>query len=222
MFKRLLITTIVLSLSTIAFAQQQQDRWIWPDEQIEDAWFLQIGVGPKIEVGFASATNPSFFDVNLKGGFAYKIGGAVNVRIANHPLVKPHGIGRLGLEIEAFYGSRSFNAGNEYIVMKCLEIPMLFQFCVIQGLQVEAGVTPVKVLSTSPDYLQTGGVVANVGDLRGDDVMISVGVCYKTNFGLVIGLRYNHGLSEWAENFHSKTSSAMVSGSYLFPLINNH
>lgn len=221
MFKRLLITTIVLSLSTIAFAQQQ-DRWIWPDEQIEDAWFLQIGVGPKIEVGFASATNPSFFDVNLKGGFAYKIGGAVNVRIANHPLVNPHGIGRLGLEIEAFYGSRSFNAGNEYIVMKCLEIPMLFQFCVIQGLQVEAGVTPVKVLSTSPDYLQTGGVVANVGDLRGDDVMISVGVCYKTNFGLVIGLRYNHGLSEWAENFHSKTSSAMVSGSYLFPLINNH
>lgn len=219
MFKRLLIIAIVLSFCGITFGQQQQDSWIWPDKHIKDALFLQIGLGGKIGVGFAMATNPAFFDFNLKGGLAYQIGGAVNVHVANHPLVKPHGIGRLGLEIEALYGSRSFNAGNESIVMKCLEIPMLLQFYITQGFQMEAGVTPVKVLSTSPDYLQTGNVVANVGNLKGDDVMISAGICYKTNFDLAIGLRYNLGISEWAENFHSKTSSAMVSVSYLFPII---
>lgn len=219
MYKKLIIVLFTLFSCTITFAQQQQDRWIWPDEHIEDALFLNIGLGPRIGGGLVMATDPSFFDFELKGGLAYQIGGAVNVHIANHPLVKPHGIGRLGLEIEALYGSRSFNAGNESIVMKCLEIPMLLQFYITHGFQVEAGVTPVKVLSTSPDYLQTGNVVANVGNLKGDDVMISVGACYKPIFGLVIGLRYNLGMSEWAENFHSKTSSAVVSVSYLFPLV---
>ena len=219
MFKRLLIITIVLSFCGITFGQQQQDCWIWPDTHIRDALFLNIGLGPRIGGGLVMATDPSFFDFELKGGLAYQVGAAINVHIANHPLVKPHGIGCLGLEIEALYGSRSYNAGNESIVMKCLEIPMLFQFYITHGFQVEAGVTPVKVLSTSPDFLQTGNVVANVGNLKGDDVMISAGVCYKTNFGLAIGLRYNLGISEWAENFHSKTSSAMVSVSYLFPII---
>ena len=222
MYKKLIIVLFALFCCTITFAQQQQDRWIWPDTHIKEALFLQIGVGPKIGGGLAMATNPAFFDFNLKGGLTYQIGGAVNFHIANHPLVKPHGIGRLGLEIEALYGSRSFNAGNESIVMKCLEIPMLLQFYITHSFQVEAGVTPVKVLSTSPDYLQTGNVVASVGNLKGDDMMISVGMCYKTAFGLVMGLRYNLGLSEWAGNFHSNTSSAMVSFSYLFPLINNH
>ena len=219
MFKRLLIIAVVLSFCGITFGQQQQDCWIWPDEHIKDALFLQIGLGPKIGVGFAMATNPAFFDFNLKGGLAYQIGGAVNVHIANHPLVKPHGIGRLGLEIEAFYGSRSFNAGNKSIVMKCLETPMLLQFYITQGFQMEAGLTPVKSLNVSPEYLQTGNVVANVGGLKGDDVMISFGACYKTTFGLVIGLRYNLGMSEWAENLHSKTITATTSVSYLFPLV---
>ena len=219
MFKRLLIIIIALLFYDITFAQKQQDRWIWPDEHIEEALFLQIGLGPKIGAGLALASNPAFFDYDLKGGLAYQIGGVVNVHIANHPLVKPHGIGRLGLEIEALYGARSFNAGNESIVMKCMEIPMLLQLYITQGFQVEAGVTPVKVINTAPDYLQTGNVVANVGNLKGDDVMISVGACYKPFFGLSIGLRYNLGMSEWAENFHSKTSSAVVSASYLFPLV---
>ena len=221
MYKKLIFALFALSCCTIAFAQQQ-DRWIWPDTHIKDALFLNIGLGPRVGGGLVMATDPSFFDFELKGGLAYQIGGAVNVHIANHPLVKPHGIGRLGLEIEALYGSRSFNAGNESIVMKCLEIPMLLQFHITQSFQVEAGVALVKVLSTSPDYLQTENVVANVGGLKGDDVMISFGACYKTTSRLVIGLRYNIGMSEWAENFHSKTSTAMVSVGYLFPIIKNN
>ena len=219
MFKRVLITDIVLLFCGITFAQQQQDCWIWPDEHIEDALFLQIGMGPKVGAGLAIATNPAFFDFDLKGGLAYQIGAAVNVHIANHPSLKPQGIGRLGLEIEALYGSRSFNAGNETMAMKCMEIPILLQFYINHDFQVEAGLTPVKLLGVSPDYLQTGCVVANVGNIKGNDVMVSAGLSYKTAIGLALGLRYNLGMSEWAENFHSKTSTAMVSVCYLFPLI---
>ena len=219
MLKRLLITIIVLLFCSIAFAQEQQDRWIWPDEQIEEALFFHIGIGPKIGGGIAIASAPSFFDFDLKNDFAYQLGATINVHIANHPSVAPHGTGRWGMEIEALYESRNFNAGNGTMSMKCLAIPVLLQFYITHDFQLEAGLTPVKTINVTPDNLQTGNVTANVGNIKGDDVMISGGACYKTSFGLAIGLRYNHGLSEWAENFHSKTSTAMVSISYLFHLI---
>ena len=133
--------------------------------------------------------------------------------------MNPQGIGRWGLEIEALYEARRFNAGTGVMVMRCLEIPILLQFYINHNFQVEAGLTPVKLLDVSPEYLQTGDVVANVGQIKGNDVMVTAGVCYKTAKGLAFGLRYNLGMSEWAENFHSKTSTAMVSVSYLFPII---
>jgi len=219
MFKRLLFTVMVMSLCGIAFAQNQQDRWVWPDEHIDEALFLHIGLGPKIGGGLAMATDPSFFDFEMKGGLAYQIGASLNIHIAHHPSLELQGIGRWGMEMEALYGSRRFNSGNGTVVMNCLEIPILLQFYITPDLQVEAGLTPVKLLSISPEYLQTGDVVAHVGNIKGNDVMASAGVCYRTDIGLDFGLRYNLGMSKWAENFRSKTSTAMISVNYLFPLI---
>ena len=219
MYKRLLIAILAMSFGGIVWAQNQQDRWIWPDEHIDDALFLHIGLGPKLGGGLAMATNPSFFDFDMKGGLAYQIGASVNIHIAHHPSLELQDIGRWGVEIEALFGSRRFNSGNETLVMNCLEMPILLQFYIAPDFQVEAGLTPVKLLSISPEYLQTGDVVAHVGHIKGNDVMASAGVCYKTAMGLDIGLRYNLGMSQWAENFHSKTSTAMVSVIYLFPLI---
>lgn len=42
MYKRLLIIALFLLFSGVAFAQEQQDPWIWPDDHIEDALFLRI------------------------------------------------------------------------------------------------------------------------------------------------------------------------------------
>ena len=219
MYKRLLIIALSLLFSGVAFAQEQQDPWIWPDDHIKDALFLRIGVGPRIGGGMGMATDPSFFDFDMKGNLAYQIGASANIHMANHSSMKPKGIGHWGLEIEALYGSRNYKSGDETMVMRCLEIPVLLQFYITQEFLLETGLTTVKLLNVSPGYLQTGGVVAHVGGIIGNDMMISAGLCYNTTFGLAFGFRYNYGLSEWAENFHSKSSTAMVSVSYLFSLI---
>ncbi len=219
MFKKFLITVLALSFCDITFAQEQQDQWIWPDQHIEDALYLHIGLGPTIGGGLAMATNPSFFDYDLKSGFAYQGGVAFNINVSHHSSLGLIGIGRWGVEIEALYGAKSYKAGNKTLLMNYLEIPMLLQFYLTQGLLVEAGLTPVKLINASPNYLQSGNVTADMGTMKVNDVMISAGACFKTPFGLAIGLRYNLGVSEWAENFHSKTSTAMASISYLFPLI---
>lgn len=219
MHKKMFITALAVLLCGIAFGQEQRDRWIWPDEHIEDALFIKIGIGPKIGAGLGLASNPSFFDFNFKGGLAYQLGAAVNFHVAHHPSLKLHGIERVGLEIEALYGQYGFNAGESTLKMKCFEIPILLQLYLTRSFIMEFGVTPAKILNVKPDYLQAGEVVANVGGIKGGNVMISAGACYKTDFGLTIGLRYNYGTSEWAENFHSRTSSVMLSANYLFSII---
>lgn len=221
MHKRLLIAALAVLFCGIAFGQgqQDQDRWIWPDEHIEDALYIKIGIGPQIGVGLGMASNPAFFDFNFKGGLSYQLGAAVNLHIAHHPSLKLHGIERVGLEIEALYAQRNFKSGNNTLAMKCLEIPLLLQVYLTRNFQLEAGLTPVKILNVAPDSLQTGPVVAHTGGITGSDVMVSAGARYKTGFGLIFGLRYNHGMSEWAENFHSKTRTVMVYVSYQFDIL---
>lgn len=219
MYKKLIIIALALVSCGVLLAQEQQDRWIWPDEHIEDALFLQIGIGPKIGAGLDIASNPSFFDFNFKGSLAYQLGAAINIHVAHHPSLSLHGIDRIGLGIEALYEQRSFDADNETLEMRCFEIPVLLQFYLNRNFQLETGLTPVKLLGVTPNFLQVGDVVANIGDIKGSDVMISVGACYRTTFGLVVDLRYNYGMSEWAENFHSKTSTVLFSFNYLFSLI---
>lgn len=219
MIKRLLVAVLALSFCGIVSAQEPQDPWVWPDQHIQDALYLHVGLGPKIGGGLAMATTPSFFDFDLKSRFAYQGGVAFNVNISHHSSLGLLGIGRWGLDVEVLYEARSFKAGNETLMMNYMEIPVLLQFYLAPEFHMEAGLTPTKLINISPDNLQSGNVVANMGGIKGDDVMISAGACFKTPFNLVIGLRYNLGISEWAENFHSKTSTVMASFNYLFPLI---
>lgn len=219
MYKKLIITSIALLFCVLTFAQEQEDRWIWPDEHKKDALYLHVDVGPKIGGGLGLATNPEFYDFSLKSGLAYQLGAALNVRVSHHPSFGLIGIGRVGIGIEVLYSSHNFNVGGNKMRISCLEIPILVRFYITPAFQIEAGATPTKLLKVSPDYLQVGNVVANVGGIRGGDVKISLGLGYNTPFGLAIGLRYNLGMSELAENFHSKISTAMVSVSYMIPLI---
>lgn len=219
MYKKLIITLVTLLCCVVTFAQEQEDRWIWPDEHVQDAFFLHVGLGPKVGGGLAMATAPSFFDFDLKGVLAYQFGAAFNVNLSHHSSLGLSGIGRLGLEIEALYGSQRFKSGNEIVALDCIEIPVMLQFYITPGFMVEAGATPTKILKVSPEYMQAGNVLANLGSLQGRDVKVSLGMSYKTAMGLAFGLRYNLGMSELAENFHSKTSTAMVSASYFFPLM---
>lgn len=218
MNKKLALTILALLFSGIAIAQAQEDRWVWPDDHIKDALYFHLGIGPKIGAGLSMASNPSFFDFEVKSGFSYQFGAALSFHVGHHPSLPMSGIGRWALEIEALYEARSFSTSIATLTMSCLEIPILMQFHLTSSFLLEAGLTPVRMLNVEPEYLQDGQVVAHTGEIKGNDVMISAGAAYETAFGLSVGLRYNYGMSEWADNFHSKTSTMILSVRYLFSL----
>lgn len=218
MNKKLALTILALLFSGIAIAQAQEDRWVWPDDHIKDALYFHLGIGPKIGAGLSMASNPSFFDFEVKSGFSYQFGAALSFHVGHHPSLPMSGIGRWALEIEALYEARSFSTSIATLTMSCLEMPILMRFYLTSSFQLEAGLTPVRVLGVGPEYLQDGQIVAHTGNLKGNDVMITAGAAYQTAIGLSVGLRYNYGTSEWADNFHSKTSTLMLSVCYLFSL----
>lgn len=218
MQKRLLLTVLAFSFSVSIFAQTRQDQWVWPDEHIEDALYPHLGIGPRIGVGFATASQPDFFDFDMGGGLAYQLGAALNFNIGHHASLGLKGIGRLGIEIEALFGSRSFSTGHGSLSMKCVEIPVLIQFYIASEFLLEVGVTPVKSLGTKPNYLNAGTTAVNVSGIKADDIMLTAGASYKTKMGLMVDLRYNYGMSQWGENFESKTSTIILGLNYLFSL----
>ena len=83
----------------------------------------------------------------------------------------------------------------------------------------EAGATLVHVLGCTPATLDYQGAHFNVGGIKGNDVMLSVGACIKTSFGLMLDARYNLGCSHLAGNFDTKVSTAMLSVVYLFTMV---
>lgn len=218
MFKKLSTTVLALLLYGIVWAQEQPDRWVWPDTHIRDALFFKADIGPKIGAG-VSIPSYSSDDIHPKGGLAYQLGVAANIRVEHDSSLDLFGIGRWGMEVEALFSSRSFGFPNGTLSMKCFEVPILAQFCATSSIILEAGLTPIMFLGATPEYLQLEDEVAILSGMKGNDVMLSAGACYKTSFGLVVGLRYNHGTSDWAENFQGKTRMVMFSASYLFPIV---
>ena len=117
------------------------------------------------------------------------------------------------------YGIRNLGTRSGKMTIRCVELPLLFQYYPTPSLAVEAGPTFVRTLKYTPDQLQFDNVVLNIGQISGGDIMLTFGACYKTPFSLVLDLRYNFGLSNMAGNLDCKNSSLMFSVAYLFELI---
>ena len=123
------------------------------------------------------------------------------------------------IEVEALYSKHAVKLGNNTLSVGCVEVPVLFQFYPIPTLAFEAGVTMVKGLSCTPDEIRVENHTLGVGEMRPNDVMLSVGANYKAPFGLSVGLRYNQGMSNLAGNFDTKISTVMFSVAYLFTIV---
>ena len=103
--------------------------------------------------------------------------------------------------------------------MQCVEIPLLAQVYPVSQLGLEAGVTLVRTMGFAPELMQTDNAFLHTGQISAGDMMLTVGACYKTAFGLMLDARYNLGFSPLAGNLNTKVSTAMVSVAYLFDIV---
>ena len=207
-----------LCFGSTVFAQSQEDQWIWPDEYSTDEIMFSLDAGPAIGGGVSFATAPSLI-ANFSNGLFYQFGIAANGRIVHRMSPKPHGISRIGAGMEMMLSKSNIKTESETLGILCLNIPILLHCYLTSDFYFEAGVTFVKSLKTSPDWLQAGHLMLHSGDISYSDAMFSLGASYKTPSNLTLGLRYNKGTSNLAENLDSKTSNFVFSVSYRFPIV---
>lgn len=219
MIKRLILAVALLLLGNVLVAQNYDDQWVWPDEMKTDILSIHLDAGPVIGGGMAFATDPTLIQADFGSGFCYQLGIAANGRLAYQKSPQPQGISRLGVGVEVLLRKSRIKTEDEPLNLLSLDVPIMVHFYVTSGLLLEVGATFVKSLKTSPEWLLFGSIPFPADDIEGNDVMLSVGVGYKTPFGLALDLRYNHGNSYLSETLDSKIRTLAFSVSYRFSII---
>lgn len=189
------------------------------DDEIGDDRSFRVAVGPKVGVGVGFGSHSNMENLSFTPSLSYQAGMALNAHFGRRYEMSDGGTGWVGAEMEVLYGMHAVKLGNNTLGVSCVEVPVLVQFYPIPTLAFEAGVTMVKGLSCTPDEIRVESHILGVGEMKPNDVMLSVGANYKASFGLSVGLRYNQGMSNLAGNFDTKISTVMFSVAYLFTIV---
>ena len=180
----------------------------------------KIAIGPKAGVGLSTGTAVQLYDFKASYGLSYQAGLAVNAHFGKRSRFGfgNGGTGWFGAEAEILYEMRNLKLNGTAVRMNCIEIPLLAQVYPIEELGIEVGVTMVKVLGFTPDVMQSDYAFLHTGQIKGGDVMLTTGLCFKAA-GMMIDARYNLGMSSLAGNFDTKVSTVTLSLAYLINVV---
>lgn len=224
MLKRLIFSfaTIIVASSVFAqdivFANVQDDSNATLEEEIVPKSFA-LSIGPKIGGNYSFATVPDDLNLEVEGNFGYSAGLAVNVRFGKRELTRFADTGKFGVQLEALYSMHALTADVANINMNCFEVPLLLQWWFLKDLCIELGPTFTGSFATSPEAIQYNNKTYGVGELKGYDVMLTVGAEYKSHIGFNASLRYNMGNSNLAGNFQTKVSTISLGIGWLFSVV---
>lgn len=179
----------------------------------------RVSLGPKASIGLAIGSDSKTYHLDLTGGLAYQFGAAINARFGRLNQASEGGTGLLGAQVEALYSVRNVNIEGDRLKMSCIELPLLVQVYPNPNFAIEAGFTLLKTISSSPDKMTFDNVAISTGEIKGGDVMLTLGVCLRSSGGLMADVRYNMGNSQLASNFDTKVSSVVLSLTYLINFI---
>ena len=192
-------------------------------EECEDDRPYRLAIGPKIGLGLDMGSDSDLENLSFDPAIGYQVGAVFNAHFGRRYELSCGGTGWFGLQVEALYSGRNIKIDSENLGMSCFEVPILAQLYFTPSFAFQAGATPVMILSTTPDKLQYEGATYGTGDIKGSDVMPTLGLAYKSrinyNSALLIDLRYNLGMSDLAGNFDTKVSSVKLSFTYLFNIV---
>ena len=109
--------------------------------------------------------------------------------------------GFFALQPELLYSRQGFAVNGAAVNFDYITVPLMVKLYLFQGLNFEIGPWISYLLAVNPNSTVIGGNRIQLSDLKGGkDAGIAVGVGYDFNFGLVAGARYQHGLSDVANN----------------------
>ena len=159
---------------------------------------LKTGIGVKVGLNLANINN-EMTDIDFSPGMKadFHAGIFYNLNFG----YKENTPGFFGLQPEVLYSRQGFALNGNAISFSYITIPVIVKLYLYQGFNFEIGPWVSYLLAVSPNTTTINGNNIKLSDLKGGkDAGIAVGAGYDFNFGLVVGARYQHGLSDMANN----------------------
>lgn len=178
----------------------------------------RLALGPKVGAGVALGSHSNQQNLTFSPNLSYQLGGAFNAHFGRRYDLSEGGTGWLGLQVEVLFSQRNLKLASSTMGERCFEMPVLAQLYLSSSLAFEAGTTFVHVLKCTPSQVDYQGTHLNVGDISGNDVMLTVGACYKMS-KMTFDARYNMGMSGLAGNLDTKVSTLVLSAIYHFIIV---
>lgn len=99
-----------------------------------------------------------------------------------------------------------------------ITVPIMFRVYPTEGFFIELGPTFALNVNHSPSSLAVSSKTYDLEKLRANDFQLSAGLGYSTNNGFSVGLRYNNGISDIAQNMPWRNRSLQLGLTYTFQI----
>ena len=109
--------------------------------------------------------------------------------------------GFFGLQTELLFSRQGFSLYGNDVIFNYITVPFLAKLYLYQGFNLEVGPWFGYLFGVDPNSTVISDNNIQLSGLKGGkDAGVAAGIGYDFKFGLVIGARYQHGLSDLASN----------------------
>lgn len=211
---KLLLITVFCAICMDAVAQQD---FVFDsiDDSDEPKVATRIGLVGGLDLSSISDNSSISSEFGMRPGF--NLGVAANLRFCKRNERSSAKTGLFAFQPEIRYATMGGDNPEYSIGTGYLMIPVMFQVYPTKNVYIEVGPEFALNLSHTPDHVAVGNYQLDITDLKANDVMLGVGLGYAIN-GFSVGVRYNHGFSNMAENLLWKNQLIQINIGYTFAL----
>lgn len=168
---------------------------------------LAIKYGVKAGVNLSSMSNGMEFDPGFGMGIGFRAGVMANFHFGQRSINSLPGTGLLGVQPELMYSYQSVKSDEGDIKMSYIQLPIMLKVYPTSALSIEVGPEFNYLIATSPDKMVFDDATISVGDCKGFNMGVGIGLAYELRMGLIVGARYSLGFTDMAKNLKWKNNS---------------
>lgn len=167
---------------------------------------LAIKYGVKAGVNLSSMSNGMEFDPGFGMGIGFRAGVLANFHFGQRSVNSLPGTGLFGVQPELMYSYLSVKSDKGNINMSYIQLPVMLKVYPTSALSIEVGPEFNYLIATSPDSMVFDDATISIGDCKGFNMGVGIGVGYEFRMGLVVGARYSLGFTDMAKNLKWKNN----------------
>jgi hypothetical protein len=191
MIKKFTIVLIILACNMLAWGQQD---WVVVSKK------SPLSIGVYAETGWTLSSyhaSEKTFDVSFSSTMAMCLGGGFCMNLE----IGKGSSSSLSTQVGLLYSRPGFVIEEQKVVGHYLCLPIAFQYYPLEYLYLEFRAVPCLNVGLSPKLLVIRNMELVLDKHRANDFKIGIGAGgYIKSIGMGISLRYNFGLSKFAEN----------------------